>query len=303
MDWKPMTVDELALYRQSDGDKLVKLDGVWWIEIRPFFFRPLFPFTEIFPGSKRYPLKAYAGGFLHVVPSGAPANATMNFFVHPDVQGYSLDSLNHRRRRITREGMQNFTAKVLTDLDEFIATAYEVYLSFYKRTGYSYRNERVRKEAFARWATNLFRYEKIRKLGAYHGDKLSAVEVSYLIDRVIVADTMFADDAGLAMKVTDFVLHTMREAAADTDARIFFSGLPTGVASLDEAKLLRGCNLLQSPACLRINPLALSVARVLLKTNYQKFLKITAPPVADRESPDLPGRPGRSDQPIFDRHK
>ena len=44
MHWESLTVDEFAEYRREEGMKLVKLDGIWWAEVRPFFFRPLFPF-------------------------------------------------------------------------------------------------------------------------------------------------------------------------------------------------------------------------------------------------------------------
>lgn len=277
MNWAPMTLDELASSRQAEAFKLVKLDGIWWVEIRPFFFRPLFPFREIKPGSKRYPLKSYLGGVLHLVPPGDPANSSMSFFVHEELKSYSLDALNHRRRRLTREAIRNFTAKVITDQDEFIATAYDVYLSFYKRTGYSYKKERVGQEAFADWAAKLFSNDKILKLGAYHNGRLCAIEISYYVEDVIIADTMFADDMGLELKVTDFVMHTMREAAARTDARYFYGGLPSGVESLDESKRLRGYKVLTLPARFRINPLALPVAKIVMRSSYEKLLKITAP--------------------------
>jgi hypothetical protein len=79
MQWERMTIDEFASCQQADGMKVVKIDGVWWAEIRPFFFRPLLPLAEIVPWSKRYPLKAFIGGCLHAAPPGASANANMNF--------------------------------------------------------------------------------------------------------------------------------------------------------------------------------------------------------------------------------
>ncbi|HBG04524.1 MAG: hypothetical protein A2075_14235 [Geobacteraceae bacterium GWC2_58_44] len=278
MYWDPMTMDEFAMCQQAEGLKLVHLDGVWWVEIRPFFFRPLFPFAEIDPNSKRYPLKALVGGLLHVVPDGVAANSTMNFFVYDDLKNYSLETLSRKRRKVVMKGLENFTAKPLTDPDEFVATAYDVYMSFQKRTNYSYKDERVNREVFSEWARNLFRNPKIRKLGAYHKDKLCAVETSYRIEDVIIGDTLFANDLSLSLKVTDFLYHTLREAAVHTDARYFFVGLPTGVKSLDQSKLIRGCKLLNKPACYKINPLTLSVVKVFMKSSYHKLLEIIAPP-------------------------
>jgi hypothetical protein len=276
--WDRMTVDEFAMSQQAEGLKVLKIDGIWWVEIRPFFFRPLFPFAEIKPWSKRYPLKAFAGGFLHLVPAGEPANSNMNFFVYDNLKNYSLDSVSNKRRRIIMQGIRNFVAKRITDPDEFIDTAYAVYITYYNRTKYSYKDERADKGAFSEWAKNLFNNQKILKIGAYHNDKLSAIEISYYVEDVIIGDTLFTDDVSLNMKVTDFILHTLREAAVYTNARYFFVGLPTGVSSLDQSKLIRGCKLLKMPAYYKINPVALSVARVFMKPSYQKLLEITAPP-------------------------
>jgi hypothetical protein len=76
-----MTIDEFASYKREDGMKVVKIDGIWWAEVRPCFFRPLFPFCEIKPWSKRYPPKAFFGGFLHVVPDSVKTTSCINFHV------------------------------------------------------------------------------------------------------------------------------------------------------------------------------------------------------------------------------
>jgi hypothetical protein len=283
MYWDQMTVDEFAICRQAEGLKVAKIDGIWWVEIRPFFFRPLFPFAEINPWSRRYPIKAFVGGFLHLVPSGVPANSNMNFYVYDDLENYSLSRLTHKRRRIIKQGIKNFVARQITDVYEFNETAYEVFLSFHNRTKYWYKENRIDRNVFVAWGKQLFDNPKIRKLGAYHDDKLSAVEISLYVEDVIIGDTMFADDAGLKMRVTDFVVHTLRDAAVDSGARYLFAGLPTGVITLDESKLERGCKLLKMPAYYKINPVALSVAKVFMKTSYQKLLMITAPPPAPGE--------------------
>jgi hypothetical protein len=286
MFWDPMTIDEFARSRQADGMKVVRIDNIWWTEVRPFFFRPLFPFSEIYPSPQKYPLEARIGGVLHLVPSGVPANSTMNFFVYDNLQNYSLNSVSHRRRRIINQGIKYFTAKRITDLTEFIDTAHEVYISFHNRTRYSYKNNRVDKRVFTEWAHKLFDQKKIVKLGAYHSGKLSAIELSYRVGNIIFGDTLFANNIGLNKKVTDFVLHTLREEAGKSDARYFFVGLPTGVRSLDSSKLNRGCKIINMPAYYHINPLALSIAKIFMKSSYQKLQDIIAPNLAAIASDD-----------------
>lgn len=280
MQWDRMTMDEFALCQQAEGLKIVQVDGMWWVEIRPFFFRPLFPFAQIDPQLLRYPAKSLLGGYLHGVPAGAAANSTMNFFIFDDLKNYSIRSLSSKRRKAIANGMRNFTARVLTDQDEFEATAYEVYMSFQRRTNYSYKDERVNREAFCEWAKSLFRRPKVAKVGIYYDSKLCAVETSYLVEDVIIGDTLFANDLGLKMDVTDFIYHTVREAAAQTDARLVFTGFPTGVKSLDQSKFIRGCKLLTIPAWFKINPVTLSVVKLFMKPSYEKLLKIMTPPAS-----------------------
>lgn len=278
MHWDRMTMDEFALFQQSEGLKVVQIGGVWWVEIRPFFFRPLFPFTVVDPRSAIYPAKTMVGGFLHLAPEGATANSTMNFFVYDNLKEYNLDALSRKRKKAITEGLRNFTARRITDKDEFVEMAHPVYVSFQRRTKYSYKDERLTRQGFSDWTDNLYRHEKVSKLGAYHEGKLYAIEVSYLVEDVIIGDTLFASDEGLRMQVTDFVYHTLRIAAADTDARYFFAGLPTGVTSLDQSKLTRGCKLLKMPACYRMNPVTLSVVKMFMKSSYHKLQQIIAPP-------------------------
>ena len=276
MIWDPMTMDEFASYKREDGMKLVKVDGIWWAEVRPFFFRPLCPFHEIAPWSKGYPAKAVLGGVLHVVPSHVPAKSCINFHVYDDLKNYSLGKLSSNRRRQIKRGLRNFTDRPITELDEFVGSAYEIYKIFYKRTNYWYKNNRTRKEEFYAWAEKLFDYPKIDKTGFYLDNKLCAIVTSFQVDDIIFGDNLFSDDHSLGMNIIDYVMHRFRESSAETDARYFFSGLPTGKASLDSSKMMRGCKLLSLPAYCKINPLALTIAKIVMKDSYHKLLTVMA---------------------------
>lgn len=278
MFWDRMTKDEFATSQQDEGLTVVKKDGIWWLETYGFFFRPLFAFEQIPPWSKTYPFKSLAGGLLHLVPPGNPGNSIVNFFVYDDLKNYSPGILREKRRKITMQGIRNFTARQIPDPEEFIATAYDVYILSRNRTGYPYKDKRVAtREGFAKWARNLYKNPKSLKLGAYHQGKLSAVEISYFVEDMIIGETYFSDDASLNLKVTDFVLHTLREAAVETGAKYLSLGFPSGVSSLDESKLIRGCKLLRMPAYREMNPLALPLASLLNRAAYNRFLSMTMP--------------------------
>ena len=281
MFWNPMSMEEFAQSQQAQGLRIQLLDGIWWVEIRPFFYRPLFPFTRIVPQLRAYPKTSCVGGFLHAVPEGVTANSSMNFFVFDQLKQYSLETLTSKQRTAVRSSLKHFQARTMTDVEEFIDSAYHVYLSFQRRTNYSYKDERVNREEFIQWAKQIYRFPKIHKLGVYHDGKLCAVEASYRVGHVIVGDTVFANDAALKLKVTDFIYHSLREAAAHTDALYYFIGLPTGVKSLDQSKLRRGCKVLTLPAHFQINPITLQLVKVFMRSSYQKLTQIMQPPTDD----------------------
>jgi hypothetical protein len=111
VNWERMTVDEYASFQQANGMKLTRIDDIWWAEVRPFFYRPLLPYTEFNYKSKRYPPKSLIGGFKHAVPEEERTNSTLNSFVFAGLQKYSLKTLKDKRRNEIRKGLINFSAK------------------------------------------------------------------------------------------------------------------------------------------------------------------------------------------------
>jgi len=275
MKWEPMSIDEFAEHQRASGMKVRKLGGVWWAEVRPFFFRPVFPFTALDPEAVRYPYSSWIGGVLHAVGPGVVPNSRMNLFVYDDLKNYSLSVLGDKHRNITRKGIKNFTARRITDSAEFIRDAYEVYLSFYERTRYRYKSERLIKSNFVSWAQALFSSSKVFVLGAYRNNRLAAVDISYHVENIIYDDVFFSDSESLSFKVTDFMLHTLREYAAASGAQYLYRGLPTGKPSLDASKLTRGVRVLELPACCRLNPFALFAVRLIMKESYNKLMGLT----------------------------
>jgi len=271
-----MTIDQLASYQCATGAKVVKRCDTWWIEARPFFFRPLFPFAELRHDVAQYPLQSLIGGILHLVPRDGSSNTSMKLFLYDDLQDYSLAKMGSKERWIIKKGSQNFEARQITGLEAFVNGAYPIYQSFFARTNYFYKKERLKKPEFARWAETLFNFPQMLILGAYHQDKLAAVDISYQVEDVITDDVFFSDSESQGLRVTDFLLHSLREAAASSDAKYLFRGFPSGKETLDVSKTNRGCKILQLPAYCKINPLALYLGRVFMNESYKKLMAITS---------------------------
>ena len=283
MEWEEMTVEELAEYSKATGTKVKKIGEAWWAEVRPLFYRPLFPLATIDPRSAHYPVKSFAGGVFHPVPPDAPANSQMNMFVYDDLNNYSLKALNNRRRKLVEQGIRNFSSRRLTDLQEFEEDAYSVYVAFHNRVDYQYMKERTGRKKFAEWGRILSRFPKIQVIGSYHHEKLMAVDISFRVGDVIIGDTMFSTREALELQVTDFIYHRIRTAAVDSGADLILTGFPTGKRSLDDSKVLRGCKLLQVPSYHRFNPFALLAARNMMKEGYGKLMAIMSFPSSGQE--------------------
>jgi hypothetical protein len=287
MTWEPMTIDEYADFQRAGGANVIKIRDTWWTEARPFFFRPLFPFTEITPKLQSYPLQSMVGGVMHLVPAGVANNSYMHLFLYDELEKYSINSLGAKQRWIIKKGMDNFSARRMLDPQQFIEEAYAIYESFYKRTRYFYKSDRTNRENFATWARPLFENPKVVVLGAYHRDKLCAIDISYQVDDVIIDDVFFSDTESQSLRVTDFLLHTLRESAKSTSARLIFRGFPSGKRTLDESKVSRGCKVLKLPAYFKINPLALLLGRTFMDGSYKKLMAITSFTENKEEKPQL----------------
>jgi hypothetical protein len=197
--------------------------------------------------------------------------------VYDELQDYTLGSLGQTQQRMTVRGLRTFSIRRITDLSEFVNDAHGIYLSFYERTGYRYKKERVQIEHFTRWSQALFTFPQVVVLGAYHQGRLAAIDVTYRVDDVIVDDVFFSDTASQQLRVTDALLHAIRESAAASDAQYLYMGLPSGKRSLDASKIMRGCKVLQKPASLRINTFSLFLAKRFRRESYDKLVEMTSP--------------------------
>lgn len=276
MGWEPMTLDEYAAFARACGSRVRKIHDTWWIEPRPFFYRPLFPFARITPKFKNRPFLSFMGGILHLVPVGVSGNSQLYFFLFDNIKDYSIDKLNVKQRENTRKGLKNFSSRRLTEYEQFVEEGHAVYQSFYQRTNYFYRKDRLKKEVFAAWSKPFFDNPKVVIFGAYHQGKLAAVDISYQVQDIIIDDFFFSDTQSQSLKVTDFMTHTVREAAKTSNLRLIFRGFPSGKRTLDEAKILRGHKLMKLPAHFSMNPIVLRLVKEFRRESYEKLIAMTS---------------------------
>jgi hypothetical protein len=257
---QPMSMDDYAKLQSDFGAKVVMRHGCYWRQVRPFFFRPLLPLEEC-QRRPAAPSFAWPCGHQHAVPDGEPSNSTMNFVVAENRLGFSLADLNHNRRRQVKQVARKFQVRRLRDLGELQDQGYRAYLSFYQRTGYSYKEDRKNLESYRKWASALFHHPKAILLGGYGADGLVAVLSMYWVNHILICATLFCETAAMQENVGELMLHELRQLAGQHPgiSQIYLRTYQGG-NSLDRYYLHRGCELVRKPAWLELP----TAARVLL---------------------------------------
>jgi hypothetical protein len=267
-----MTLAEYAELQTRFGAKILCRNGRFWREVRPFFFRPLLP-VEAYEASAIQRPVAWPSGFQYVVTPGARTNSTMNFVMADSPQGYSLDTLSHKRRQLIKRAARDFEVRPLRDPGELKRLGHKVYLSFYGRTRYPYKSDRQDKAVFDRWVDTLFSTPKPILLGGFGRDGLGAISTSYWINHTWVYSTLICETAALKKNLGELMFHEIRQLAArESLIKEIFVRPYQGGNSLDDYYLLRGCRLARMPARLELSSPILSVIRWALPRQYELLL-------------------------------
>src|SRR5690242_16831951 len=109
--WPKMSPADFAVFEGLLGGKTVLVDGVYWIQVRPCFYRPLLLVKEHSTHSIRAPRTAVLGGFQHAVRAGDPSNSFLNLLMFADANPYSLDSLDYNRKRQVKKAAKEFSIR------------------------------------------------------------------------------------------------------------------------------------------------------------------------------------------------
>jgi hypothetical protein len=271
--WKPIAINDFVAFRRALGENVQQCGRVWWRRARLLLFHSVAPLEEIRPTAGDRPMLSHFGAVQHLVPADVTPNCQVCFLMFPSDPSYGLASLNKGIRYQVRRSAARFRIAPLTDPDAFLRLAHPVYLEFHQRTQYSYKANRITREGFADWTRTLFRFPELRLLGAFDGESLVAVSVSYLLDHVVYYATFFSTTGALRDFVSDFMLHTVRADAAQQEGvravHAARAGMPRG---LDRFYLARGAETRRHPALIRGNPIALTLLRHLMPETYRRLL-------------------------------
>ena len=266
-----MSIEEYAHIESIRGGKLKLVGSMYWMRLRPFFYRPLLPFEVLDVGSFVPPCRLF-GGYQHAVCNEHEANSTINYRVFNETNAYSINVLKSDFRRLVRFAAKRFVIKRIVEPDELMDQGYKAYMAFYDRTRYDYLSERTQEQIFAKWVKSLFLYDKTIVLGGYAEGGLKAVGVCYWIRDVLLYSTFFADTPSLKQHVCDLMLHTVRELAARQNGiHRILAGIYGGGIGPDTYYVLRGCKIERMPARYVFNRLTVLLLKALLPAQFRKL--------------------------------
>lgn len=259
----PMTLEEYYQLERAMGSIIRVIQGRGWRQVRPGFWRPAFPFQTVPRGSAQVPVTSWMVGYQHAVDDWKQANSALRFIVYENPREYRLDREPKGFRQNVRRALKTFVVREIGGAKQFVEEAWPVYCSFWKRTRYAWRSDRIRRDRFAAWSAALFSSGKVMVFGAYRDGHLMGVNSVYQVGQVVVAGPTFCHTAALKDRVSDALLHVLRTVAAQcVDAVCLFRGMASGKPSLDAAKLERGALPVEVPAYCRLQPWAYLALRI-----------------------------------------
>ena len=175
-----MTVEEAVHAGSRVESRFHYSRGVWWEEVKPFFYAPAAPGLAFERGSSApNPLLAL-GGYRHLLPSERGANGLLTANEIPDLRAYRLENLRTMVRHNIRRGLRRLRIARVTELRDLLGDGSEIYRGWAERhTGV--RTRRSSPEVFARWITRVHAHPHQLILGAYDGERL----VSFIIGESI----------------------------------------------------------------------------------------------------------------------
>ena len=268
-----MKMADYARSKNLLGPKVIKAGAMYWCQVRPCLFRPLVPFQEYQSAAIASPPLALLGGIQYAVPPEDESNSFLNYLMFENATTYTVDTLDHNRKRQVRLASKHFVIRVVTDPGEFKAKAYLAYMSFYERTGYSYGSGRRNPLFFSEWTDALFRIPGVLILGGYRNGELVGVSLTLFVESTVIYQMFFCDTESVRQNLADLMLHSVRESsAACPNANQVFAAMYTNAKGLNDFYQLRGAVIVKKRAMLRLNPISRLALRFFLPNRYSKLL-------------------------------
>jgi hypothetical protein len=246
--------------------------GVWWREVKPFFYYPADPMARIAPDPASPIWWPALGGYYHMVPEGSTSNGVIVVNEFSDPVSYSLEMLRKKVRHEIRRGLSQFELRRLSILNELLEDGYRIYVRWEKRTA-DVRVKRSTPAVFQRWITSVFNnpYELI--LGAYLNKQLVGFIIAHAIEGVANAVKCFSDpsdDGVSAAAVLNYAYLVI--CGQNQDILKAWNGLRSHKQSLEDFKHKLGYRPVKYPAFIHLRKAIRPLVRWWMPHEYKRLM-------------------------------
>ena len=281
-----MTIEELVEADLRAGSRLHLSGGIWWREVKPFFYLPASFMTRIIPHQARpNPLRAF-GGYYHMVPQEGPSNGMIVTNEISNPASYQLESIKANKRREIRRALAFFRICRVTQLKDLLGDGFRVYLDWEKKT----KNVRVKlsnPSVFNRWITRNFRHPYRLILGAYAQNHLVAFQIIEAIEGVANISHTFSDSSFNALTPASALRYSYLKICGRHRAiHKACGGFRSLRASLEQYKSELGFQHVSYPAFIAVQPIIRPLVRWFMPLEYRRLMG-----QYETESPVVPPAP------------
>jgi hypothetical protein len=267
-----MTVEELIHADTKVESRFHFYKGIWWREVKPFFYQPAAFTTEVLPGSCAPKPWIALGGYYHMVPQGAFSNGRIVVNEVPDLAEYRLEKLKKQARYEIRRGLSLFRISQVKDCNELLNEGYDIYRDWEQRTR-GVRVKRSHGHIFHRWIEGMFRHPHKLILGAYFQERLAAFIVAHAAMGVADLSKAFSHSAFHQYSPTSALIYAyIHICAASPNIHTACDGLRSTKDSLQRYKGKLGFVHVSHPAFICLRPALRPLVRWCLPVQYRRLM-------------------------------
>jgi hypothetical protein len=267
-----LTVEQTVAADSALDSRFHYSQGVWWREVKPFFYQPAAMLQPVALGSAVPRPWLALGGYYHVVPTWGTANGKIVANQLSSIAEYALDRLKKQVRYEIRRGLGAFRIDRLTRMEDLSDDGYNIYLKWEKKVG-KVRVKRSNPKIFKRWINGVLRHPGNLTLGAYDHDRL----VSYIIVRSVegVAELAksFTDPDYYRLSPSSALFYSYIEICRrNPRIHTICSGLQSMSSTLEAYKKKLGFEHVSYPAYIRLCPILRPLVRRLMPGQYSRLM-------------------------------
>lgn len=267
-----MSVEEMVAADRREGARLHFSDGVWWREVKPFYYQPANPAMVLGAGEARPKWWLSFGGYYHLVPSSIGANGSVVYNEISDLATYDLAGVRKTKRHMIRRGLRALRVMRITEPDVLLGEGYRVYLDWEQRTA-GVRVKRSAGAVYERWVRRLLQHPHQLVLGAFHGERLAAWVVARAIEGRADLSKAFSHSEFRHVEPTSALIHAyLLICQRSPQIRVACDGLRSLKPSLEEYKAGFGFEHRAYPAHIHMAPLIRPVVKRTLPDHYRRLI-------------------------------